>query len=328
MTYQDAQRKAYYSQRIGKVYGCFEVTNVEYDEASGKQLWTMQCVHCGRIRYTRNGRDYVKGKNPGTCKCQRTYLPRARKPVEKKISVPKQKSDTITHHELYRRWLGIKARCYNPANKDFRNYGARGITVCDEWRNNFWAFAEWAYANGYSPALTIDRIDNDKGYGPDNCRWVDRAQQNRNKRGVSVYDGYTIPQICEKEGISYDVLKRVLGSGCGIEHAVSEAHALAEKREHNAKCRSAGISVETIQRRMGRGFTFDEAFEMGHDRLNGVYAEINGVRKSLKEWCDEYGVLAPTVSYRMRVKGMTLEEALTAPKHNQGRPKKDRINRG
>ena len=78
--------------------------------------------------------------------------------------------------------LGMMGRCYNPNNRDYKNYGARGITVCEEWLDvvNFVAWAEKTHPNieGY----TLDRIDNDKGYSPDNCRWADATTQNINQR--------------------------------------------------------------------------------------------------------------------------------------------------
>lgn len=83
---------------------------------------------------------------------------------------------------LHRIWKAMKVRCYDQNFQFYRHYGGRGITICDEWRNNFEAFRDWALANGYEDALTIDRIDNDKGYSPDNCRWVTMVEQNQNKR--------------------------------------------------------------------------------------------------------------------------------------------------
>ena len=91
-------------------------------------------------------------------------------------------SDKVT--KLYHVWQGMKARCLNPKNKSFHRYGGRGITICLEWENDYNSFKKWALDNGYVEGLQVDRIENDSGYSPDNCRWITQMKNCENS-GVS-----------------------------------------------------------------------------------------------------------------------------------------------
>ncbi len=85
------------------------------------------------------------------------------------------------YNVLYNRWTSMRYRCSNPNYPQYAYYGGRGISVCKEW-SEFDTFARWALSNGFNPELTLDRINTNENYGPDNCRWVDIRTQNRNKR--------------------------------------------------------------------------------------------------------------------------------------------------
>lgn len=87
-----------------------------------------------------------------------------------------------SHTRLYHIWSNMRQRCHNSNSPAFNNYGGRGITVCPEWLHNFEAFQAWALSHGYRDDLTIDRIDNDNGYNPDNCRWATYSTQRKNQR--------------------------------------------------------------------------------------------------------------------------------------------------
>ena len=87
-------------------------------------------------------------------------------------------------NNLYKRWIDMKSRCYNPNSCNYKNYGARGIKVCDEWlgKDGYNNFEKWALKNGYKKELSLDKIDNNGDYSPNNCRWTTRRIQNINKR--------------------------------------------------------------------------------------------------------------------------------------------------
>jgi len=88
----------------------------------------------------------------------------------------------LKHHPLYSVWQNMKTRCYNPKTWNYKNYGGRGIKVCDEWRNDFKAFYDWAVNDGYSDGLSIDRRNNDGNYEPSNCKWSTAKEQANNRR--------------------------------------------------------------------------------------------------------------------------------------------------
>lgn len=92
-----------------------------------------------------------------------------------------KKTHGFSKTRLYREWAGIIQRCENKNHKSYNNYGKRGIKICDEWRNNFENFRDWSIKNGYKDNLTIDRIDIDKNYSPNNCRWITKGEQAKNR---------------------------------------------------------------------------------------------------------------------------------------------------
>lgn len=89
---------------------------------------------------------------------------------------------SLKYKRIYKIWQGIRQRCNNPNDKDYADYGGRGIKVCDEWDNSSEKFVLWALENGYADNLSIDRIDTNSNYSPQNCRWATWTQQARNKR--------------------------------------------------------------------------------------------------------------------------------------------------
>ena len=93
---------------------------------------------------------------------------------------------------LYQTWAGMKSRCFNPKNKKYKYYGGRDITIYEKWKSDYTVFREWALANGYKDNLTIDRIDNNGDYNPDNCQWISKANNNR-----KASEKFTIGEVVE-----------------------------------------------------------------------------------------------------------------------------------
>lgn len=125
---------------------------------------------------------------------------------------------------LYKIWLGMKARCNNENVECYSRYGGRGIKVCEEWNSSFEPFEKWALENGYNTKMTIDRIDNEKGYSPTNCRWLTNKEQCNNRRTTNkiMFKGkeMSLMQIHETTGVSYDILRRRYRKGIRDESIV------------------------------------------------------------------------------------------------------------
>ncbi len=133
-----------------------------------KYYYTCQC-DCGKetIVCTQN----LKYGHTKSCGC-----------LVKETVANINKTHNMAKTRLYKIWKGIKTRCFNTNDKGYKNYGGRGITMCPEWKDDFMAFHDWAFDNGYEEGLSIDRINNNGNYEPSNCRWVDNITQQNNRR--------------------------------------------------------------------------------------------------------------------------------------------------
>lgn len=149
---------------IGQIFGRLTVIGHAGKDRKRQLRWACLCV-CGAEKVTTGY--LLRSGQAKSCGCLQRETVRNR-----------NASHGLSGERLYNVWANMKARCGDHSNAD---YGGRGITVCAEWQT-FEPFAEWASANGYQAALTIDRIDNDQGYSPSNCRWATPLDQSRNKR--------------------------------------------------------------------------------------------------------------------------------------------------
>lgn len=181
------------AKRIMGLFRCECGNEKIYDYSAVKNSYTKQCFKCARISASE-----------------------------------KMKKHNLIEHTLYRKWQDMKKRCYNQKVDRYKNYGALGIKVCDEWKNNFLNFYNWSITNGWSEGLTIEREDNYKNYCPENCKYVTHTEQGYNKKNTYFVciDGirYSLSKLVNNNNISnkYSNIWIGLKNGKSIEFFVDK----------------------------------------------------------------------------------------------------------
>ena len=206
----------------GKRFGRWTVIKEDGRARYGGTMWLCKC-DCGTIRRV-NGRSLRAGLSM-SCGCYGAEQRNA-------ASVLVTKKHGGKNERLYGVWAGIKERCNNPNSKFYPLYGGRGITICNEWNNDYAMFRKWALETGYDDAAphgkcTLDRINNDLGYFPENCRWATSMTQCNNRRSnhILTFNGQskTISEWARETGIRKDTIRRrIVQYGWSIERALTE----------------------------------------------------------------------------------------------------------
>lgn len=233
-SYRDKYRKIHWKCQCE----CGNIIYPATDNLNSGNTW--RCKFCGERSKVQNaigekfGRLTIIGfesYNPAKCKCRcecgniktvRLKDLRSGKIVSCGCFAKERNSEINTihgksHSRLFSIWSNMISRCENENIKVYQYYGKRGISVCKEWRNDFREFYKWANAHGYKDDLTLDRIDNDKGYAPDNCRWVTmKSQANNTRRNrLITYNGETktLKQWADIMGCNESMLRSRLNRG-------------------------------------------------------------------------------------------------------------------
>ena len=170
----------------------------------------------------------------------------------------KHKYPAKEYKRLHGIYHGIKKRCYNQNSPRYKDYGGRGINMCAEWVDpecGFDAFVEWALSHGYNDELTIERIDVNGNYAPDNCSWITMQEQRNNQRGTLWVDykgeKVRLKEICDKIGVvSYDTAHdRIYHRGWDVERALTEP-SVRQKKSLSQKSKEHGLSPSTVRDRI------------------------------------------------------------------------------
>lgn len=243
-------------QRFGKLIA------IEY---AGDKKWLFKC-DCGNEKVIRTS-DVKLGKTQ-SCGC---YM--QERVLQANIT------HNMTKARLYKIYSSMKQRCYNKSSESYKNYGARGITICQEWLDDFMNFYNWAYANGYDEnalrgQCTIDRIDVNGNYCPENCRWADWETQSMNKR----------KQQWEING---------------------------ESRTLKEWSQISGLPIETIRQRIKAGWDDKDILSVPKERenriVNGIKLTYKGETHNVSEWSKILGIKTNLIYERLR-RGYTVEE--------------------
>lgn len=198
-------------------------------------LWLCECNCKDKTRRIVNGNNLRRGIST-SCGCWQRELAKENC-IERNTETGAQyaKKHGLRYTRIYTIWSGMIDRCYRENNKHYKDYGGRGINVCDEWRNDVKAFYDWSMNNGYMDDLSIDRIDVNGNYEPNNCRWATIDEQANNKRHNRMYTygnkTQTLKQWADEYNINYHTLiSRIDEFDWDFEKALTTQTKQAKKR--------------------------------------------------------------------------------------------------
>lgn len=285
-------------------------------KAENKPCWLCRC-DCGNEKVIRS--DAI-GIRTFSCGCYgREVLEQQHKRKLRQKYKDLDSNKDSEYYRLYHTWGHMKARCYNPNNNVYDLYGGRGIGVCDEWRNDYQKFKDWAVANGWRKDAkgmeqSIDRIDPNKDYSPENCRWTDASTQALNKRSAFLInvngETHSITEWSRIRGVDPSVIRRRYHKygmrGEQLFHPIPRSVRYADRNTvvfHGKEvpvvdlCREYGISDATLRYRYKQGWSDDKLVEKPKHKPV-IKMEYEGKMYSISELCKNFGFKETTLRRR------------------------------
>lgn len=235
----------------GMQFGMLKVLRQDIEHSQHERRWICEC-QCNAKNIVSRKTSNLLSTSESSCGCLKNDRMR-------KEALSRQKHG-LSKTRLFGVWHNMKGRCFNPTDKQYKWYGLRGISVCDEWKDDFLRFYRWSIDNGYAEGMSIDRINVNGNYEPNNCRWVPVNQQARNKRNVPLHDYngelITGPEFARKYGMTDKFVYSRLKSGKSFEDMIAEWNLskniptdYIELKEY-AKIR--GVSMGYVRRKIKR----------------------------------------------------------------------------
>lgn len=198
--------KEYLDSLIGKKFNMLTIVSYKKKGKNNNNYFVCKC-DCGNITEIRS--NHVLNDNQYSCGCIKTKY-----------------ADRVIGNAIYDTWNRMMHRCYDVRHHKYPRYGARGIKICDEWKNNYDNFYKWSLDNNFQLGLSIDRIDNNGDYEPSNCRWATRKQQMRNtsRNRYITYKGEThsLAEWCEILNVKYRTASTRLYRGKSLDQVFSK----------------------------------------------------------------------------------------------------------
>lgn len=239
-------------KKFGMLTAIKRVEDKIYSSGRHSVMWLCKC-ECGNEKIIARGA-LVKGETK-SCGCL------------------KGENHKMSNTRIYEIWQGMIRRCNNPQRNEYKNYGGRGIKVCDEWEKSFIAFRDWALTNGYSDTLTIERKDVNGNYEPENCIWATKKEQANNRR--------------DNKFLTYN----------GKTQTISQW------------AKELNIHENTLRDRIQKGWSEKEIFSKPVQSTH--YITFRGETKSLRQWSISTGINYSTLQSRLYEFHWDIEKALT-----------------